>query len=64
MRSAVIAAAFAAGAIAVPYQKRDVATEADVVYVTEAVTVSAGSSPCASPAAVELAPSTDTAPSA
>ena len=41
MRSAVIAAAFAACAVAVPHQKRDVVTDTDVsmVYVTDVVTV-------------------------
>lgn len=43
MRSAIIAAAFAATAIAVPYQKRDVVTNTNVemVYVTDIVTVTA-----------------------
>ena len=41
MRSAIIAAAFVASALAVPYEKRDVVTnvEYDVVYVTDVVTV-------------------------
>nr|POF17733.1 putative pathogenesis-related protein [Quercus suber] len=42
MRSAIVAAAFVAGAIAVPYQKRDVVTDVDMAYVTEVVTVTAG----------------------
>ena len=44
MRSAVLAAALAAGALAVPHQKRDVVTDVDtnVVYVTDVVTVTGG----------------------
>ncbi|KAK3701573.1 hypothetical protein LTR37_015427 [Vermiconidia calcicola] len=44
MRSAIIAAAFAATAMAVPYEKRNVVTntEFDVVYVTDVVTVTNG----------------------
>ncbi|KAK5132478.1 hypothetical protein LTR08_009024 [Meristemomyces frigidus] len=44
MRSAVFAAAFAAGALAVPHQKRAVETDTDVVvvYATDIVTVTAG----------------------
>lgn len=41
MRTAFTLAAFAAGALAVPY-KRDVITNYDVVYVTDVVTVTAG----------------------
>ena len=44
MRSAIIAAAFAIGALAVPHQKRDMVTntEYEVVYVTDIQTVTAG----------------------
>lgn len=48
MRSTIIAAAaLAAGAFAVPYEKRDVVTNTNVemVYVTDVVTVTAGSAP-------------------
>ena len=43
MRSALIAAAFAANAFAVPYVKRDLVTDTDieVVYATEIITVTA-----------------------
>lgn len=41
MRTAFTLAAFAAGALAVPY-KRDVITNYDIVYVTDVVTVTAG----------------------
>lgn len=44
MRTAFTIAAFAAGALAVPY-KRDVITNYDVVYVTDVVTVTAGAIP-------------------
>jgi len=42
MRSALVAAAFAAGALAVPLQERDVVYVTDLVYATEYVTVTAG----------------------
>ena len=42
MRSAFVAAAFAAGALAVPLLERDIVYEADVVYATKYVTVTAG----------------------
>jgi hypothetical protein len=42
MRSALVAAAFAAGALAVPLQERDVVYVTDVAYATEYVTVTAG----------------------
>lgn len=45
MRSAFVAALFATGAFAVPYQKRAVVTDYDVVYVTKVVTVTAGAKP-------------------
>ncbi|KAK5120070.1 hypothetical protein LTR85_006551 [Meristemomyces frigidus] len=59
MRSAVIAAAFVAGAIAVPHQKRAVETDTDivVVYATDIVTVTAGA---ASSSSVAVAPETTT----
>lgn len=44
MRSAIVAAAFAAGAIAVPYNKRDVVTDTDIVYYTDIVTIYADAS--------------------
>lgn len=52
MRSAIIAAAFAAGALAVPYEKRDIVTntEVDYVYTTDVVTVTAGDEPSPSAA--------------
>lgn len=54
MRSSVLAAAFAAGAAAVPYgQKRDVVTDYDVVYYTHVVTVTAGPEPTTSTVDVE-----------
>lgn len=42
MRSAIVAAAFAAGALAVPLMERDVVYETDIVYATQFVTVTAG----------------------
>ncbi|KAI7490649.1 hypothetical protein KC357_g1994 [Hortaea werneckii] len=45
MRSSVIAAAFAAGAAAVPLEKRAVVTDYDVVYYTQVVTVTQGAAP-------------------
>jgi hypothetical protein len=42
MRSAIVAAAFAAGALAVPLMERDVVYETEVVYATAYVTVTAG----------------------
>ena len=42
MRSAIVAAAFAAGALAVPLKERDVVYVTDLVYATEYVTVTAG----------------------
>ena len=42
MRSAIVAAAFAAGALAVPLQERDVVYVTDLVYATQYVTVTAG----------------------
>ena len=42
MRSALVAAAFAAGALAVPLQERDVVYVTDLVYATQYVTVTAG----------------------
>lgn len=42
MRSSLAIVAFAAGALAVPYNKRDVVTAYDVVYATQVVTVTAG----------------------
>lgn len=42
MRSAIVAAAFAAGALAVPLMERDVVYETDIVYATAFVTVTAG----------------------
>jgi len=59
MRSATIAAAFVAGAIAVPHQKRGVVTDVDVVYVTDIVTVTGG----AATSSVAVAPETTTATS-
>jgi len=50
MRSAILAVAFAAGVIAVPHghkHKRDTVVDVDVVYVTDIVTVTAGSEPTA-----------------
>jgi hypothetical protein len=44
MRSAIVAAAFAAGALAVPLMERDVVYETDIVYATAYVTVTAGDS--------------------
>ena len=52
MRSTVVAAAFAAGALAVPYEKRAVVTDVDVVYATAYVTVTAGQEPATSAAPV------------
>lgn len=46
MRTSLTLAAFAAGALAVPY-KRDVVTNVNVVYVTDVVTVTAGQEPAA-----------------
>ncbi|KAI7351070.1 hypothetical protein KC354_g12568 [Hortaea werneckii] len=48
MRSSVIAAAFAAGAAAVPLEKRAVVTDFDVVYYTQVVTVTQGAAPTTS----------------
>ncbi|KAI7630363.1 hypothetical protein KC343_g4670 [Hortaea werneckii] len=45
MRSSIIAAAFAAGAAAVPLEKRAVVTDYDVVYYTQVVTVTQGAAP-------------------
>ncbi|KAM0713984.1 hypothetical protein Q7P37_010948 [Cladosporium fusiforme] len=42
MRSAIIAAAFAVGAIAVPLQERALVYETDIVYATQYVTVTQG----------------------
>jgi hypothetical protein len=42
MRSALVVAAFAAGALAVPLMEREVVWETDVVYATQYVTVTAG----------------------
>lgn len=61
MRSAVVAAAFVAGALAVPYQKRAmvVDTVEDVVWVTDVVTVTAGQpavSAAAEPTTTERVP--------
>lgn len=42
MRSAFVAAAFAAGALAVPLMERDVVYETDIVYATAYVTVTEG----------------------
>lgn len=57
MRSAIVAAAFAAGAIAVPLMERDVVYETDIVYATQYVTVTAGDIP----AATSVAPTTTSA---
>ena len=42
MRSAIVAAAFAAGALAVPLKERDVVYVTDIAYATQYVTVTAG----------------------
>jgi len=53
MRSTFALAAFAAGAVAIPYEKRDYFTKVDIVYQTDIVTVYAteGQAPAATPAA-------------
>jgi hypothetical protein len=50
MRSAIVAAAFAAGALAVPLKERDVVYVTDLVYATAYVTVTAGNAVVDAPA--------------
>jgi hypothetical protein len=50
MRSAIVAAAFAAGALAVPVQERDVVYVTDISYATAYVTVTAGNAVVDAPA--------------
>lgn len=52
MRSSFALAAFAAGVVAIPYEKRDYVTKVDVVYQTDIVTVYAteGQAAAATPA--------------
>lgn len=51
MRSALVAAAFAAGALAVPLVEREVVYTTDIVYATKLVTVTAGDvAPTSAPA--------------
>lgn len=52
MRAALSIAALAAGALAVPYNKREMVTDVNVVYVTDIVTVTAGQAQ-PTPAAVQ-----------
>lgn len=55
MRSALVAAAFAAGALAVPLMERDIVYETDIVYATKYVTVTAGdAAPTEAPAQYTL----------
>ena len=58
MRSTIIAAAFAASAVAIPYANPDVVTayDTDVVYVTNVVTVTEGAAAPTTVAAADAAP--------
>ncbi|KAK6425377.1 hypothetical protein LTR95_016272 [Oleoguttula sp. CCFEE 5521] len=61
MRYALAAAALAAGVVAVPYNKRDIVTDVEVVYQTQYVTVTAGEEPATSAPASTAAPATTSA---
>lgn len=61
MRSAIVAAAFAAGALAVPLMERDFVYETEMVYATKYVTVTAGdAAPTEVPAEVPAPSSSST----
>ncbi|KAK3068831.1 hypothetical protein LTR53_013294 [Teratosphaeriaceae sp. CCFEE 6253] len=57
MRSTIVAAAFAVGALAVPYNKRDVVIDYDYVTVTDVVTVTAGAEATSVAVAADVASS-------
>lgn len=64
MRSALVAAAFAAGALAVPLQEREVVYVTDIAYATEYVTVTAGDvAPTEAPASSSTSCSTSSSSS-